>query len=512
MHESLIFIYEKFIIFWHRKFLALGIAFLLCFSGWTFVYFMPNIYEARARIYVDTENFLQPLLKGITVDLDHKTKIELIFKNLLSRTRLEKIARAADLDLNVKNDEEFDNMILELGSKIRTIKLDNSHNLYRLVYKNKDPIVAQKVLEESINAFIEELLGDSRLERKDAKDFLDKQIKDYEQRLIKDETNLALFKKEHVGFLPNDSGNYYKQLVTQRKLLEENLLKLKESQSEYKTSKIRLSQAKKEISEQKNTTKTISKYDQRIEILEQKLDEMELLYTEQYPELIKLKTTLAGLYNHRNLETIKNNQPKSIDYSKNTYISELKLEISTTAAKIAALKVRTNNYELKIIELEELIAKVPEVEAKLAALSRGYEITKTKYEQLLLRSETANIGSNAQLKGDAIKFEIIDNAKTLPHPVAPNKSILILGVLASSLVFACAFVILLNEINPKIYIASQLKKDNNFQILGSISQISLPWQNLKRKLETIVFVTLFILLIVFYVVAVFKISETKFLG
>ena len=56
------------VMLWRRRWLALGIAWPICLAGWVFIAMLPSKYLATARIYVDTETLLAPLLKGIAAN------------------------------------------------------------------------------------------------------------------------------------------------------------------------------------------------------------------------------------------------------------------------------------------------------------------------------------------------------------------------------------------------------------------------------------------------------------
>ena len=55
---------------WRFRWLALVAAWLIAIVGWLFVYQMSESYVATARIYVDSNNLLRPLLRGLTVQPD----------------------------------------------------------------------------------------------------------------------------------------------------------------------------------------------------------------------------------------------------------------------------------------------------------------------------------------------------------------------------------------------------------------------------------------------------------
>ena len=55
---------------WRNRWYAMVCAWLVCLLGWTVVFILPDQYEVSARVIVDTQTILQPLLKGLTVEVD----------------------------------------------------------------------------------------------------------------------------------------------------------------------------------------------------------------------------------------------------------------------------------------------------------------------------------------------------------------------------------------------------------------------------------------------------------
>src|SRR3546814_7426049 len=56
--------------------------------GWLLVASMPSVYQSSSRIYVDTFSVLQPLLRGIAIQNDLETQVQLMQQTLLSRPNL----------------------------------------------------------------------------------------------------------------------------------------------------------------------------------------------------------------------------------------------------------------------------------------------------------------------------------------------------------------------------------------------------------------------------------------
>ena len=99
-----IFTYVKGV--WIKKRYIIVSSWLICPIGWGYVASLPDEYESSARLFVDTNSLLRPLLRGLAVYNDPGQQINLVARTLLSRPNLEKIAREADLDLTASTQAE----------------------------------------------------------------------------------------------------------------------------------------------------------------------------------------------------------------------------------------------------------------------------------------------------------------------------------------------------------------------------------------------------------------------
>ena len=69
---------------------------------------MPDLYEASARIYVDTQSVLKPLMQGLAVQPNVDQQVMILSRTLISRPNVEKLVRMADLDLDAKTKADQD--------------------------------------------------------------------------------------------------------------------------------------------------------------------------------------------------------------------------------------------------------------------------------------------------------------------------------------------------------------------------------------------------------------------
>src|SRR3569832_899688 len=84
---------------WRYRWLIALVAWPLCISGWIYVHSLPDQYQASARVYLDTQSMLRPLLSGLAVQSNAQSEVVLMTRTLLSRPILEKVSRMTDQDL-----------------------------------------------------------------------------------------------------------------------------------------------------------------------------------------------------------------------------------------------------------------------------------------------------------------------------------------------------------------------------------------------------------------------------
>ena len=109
---------------------------------------------------------------------------------------------------------------------------------------------------------------------------------------------------------------------------------------------------------------------------------------------------------------------------------------------MVSLEVRANNYRNTVKELENKIHTLPEIEAELVGLNRGYDITNKQYKELLNRKESAQLGQSADESTSKINFKVIDPPRIPLKPAGPKRILfyLIVTFLGVGVVLAFLFI------------------------------------------------------------------------
>src|SRR5262245_12569064 len=205
---------------WRYRWPALALTWVVAIAGWLVVAAMPDRFEARTRVYVDTESLLKPLLHGIAVNRDVMSQVAMMQTVMLSRPNLEKVARQTDLFLRASSREDQESLIDSLqdrislegtqaGGRVRHAPVSNQ---FTVSFEDSNPKTAHRVVQSLLDTFMEDSLGMKRSDAGVAERFLRGQLEEYERRLGEAESRLADFKKANVGLMPGTQGDYYQRL------------------------------------------------------------------------------------------------------------------------------------------------------------------------------------------------------------------------------------------------------------------------------------------------------------
>jgi|TARA_B100000700_G_scaffold76341_1_gene85536 polysaccharide chain length determinant protein (PEP-CTERM system associated) len=461
---------------WIKKRYILLTSWVICPLGFAYIVALPDTYSSSARVHVDTRSMLAPLLRGLIINPNQSQEISLIARTLKSRENLERIARETDLDITVIGPGAFDELISQLGSDIK-IGSGGRSNIFNISFKHENPNVAKNVVQETLNLLIETSLGKSRVESDSAYQFLQQQIDEYEQRLIEAEMRVADFKRKYSDILP-ETGSYYSRLKAAESNLNETNRTIREVESQIESLKSNL-QLMQSSGDQGSAGSLIpTRYDARIQSLENKLDELKLRFTDEHPDVIEAKSLLSRLNESRDNEiksyiaSLENATSMSID-------NPLSIDISQLESQLASLNIRKEDFETKILELETKIDFVPQLELEQKSLNRNYGIIKAKYEELLSRQDSAELGKKADISDDDLKFRVISPPTMPRQPSGPNRILLYTGVLVFGFVSGLGLAFLLSQFSPVLMRAQQLSSIVNIPVYGSVANIDA--RDIKRR-------------------------------
>ncbi len=461
---------------WLHRWIGLIAAWLIVIVGAVAIYLMPDQYEASARVYVDTQSVLKPLMSGLTVEPNLDQQIAMMSRTLISRPNIEKVVGMSDLNLVAKTSEQTESQIDYLTHAIE-MRSSGGINLYTIAFRNSNPESARKVVQSLLTIFVESNLGNKRKDSDTARRFIDDQIKSYEQKLTQAENALKEFKINNLQMMEGGGKDYFAQMSEAGGELAKARLSLDEAQNARAALRRQIAGEDPIILGGGGDTPTgpMPEIDSRIATLKQSLDQMRLHFTDAYPDIVATKRIIGELEAQKKAEfeaRAKSNPGRpSTALSGNPVYQQLQVQLAQSESEVASLETRVAAYEARYNKLKAAANNVPKVEADLQQLNRDYEVNKANYEKLIARRESAQMSSDMDASAGLVEFRVIDPPRVSPRPVAPNRVLLISLVFVGALVGGIGVAFLMGQIRPTFSDRKALREVSGLPILGTVTMI-----------------------------------------
>lgn len=461
---------------WH----AVVITWVVAIVGWVVVLKLPNQYQASARVYVDTQSILKPLLSNMTTLPELEEQVVFMRRTLFSRPNVERVMRMVDLDVKAATTKEQDKMVDELISRI-SIAGTERENIYTISYTAPNPKQGKDVVQAFLTIFVEGSFGGKKQDSEKAVQFIDDQIRYYEEKLGAAENSLKEFKIRHMGMLPSEGSDFASRLGATNESLNQARLELAEAEQARNAIQRQISGAPAGPGEKSMPAPTDPELEARIATTNKTLDSLRLQFTEQHPDVIANRRLLEQLL-ARKQEESKNR--KSILDPGATYSpmqQQLNVALSEAEARVASLRARVAEYTSRLGRLRTQTAEVPEIEAQLAQLNRDYEVNRNNYQKLVERRESAKLSGDLSSATDMLTFRVIDPPTAPDQPSGPARLRLFSLVFVGALAAGLAGAFLMSQLRPTFLTQTALREATGVPILGSVSMNWTSEQTVRRK-------------------------------
>lgn len=470
---------------WRFRWPSLAVAWLVALIGVVIVFRVPDKFEATARIYVDTQSILKPLMSGLAVQPNVDQQVAMLSRTLISRPNMEKLVRMADLDLKTESKAQQDAVITGLMSDLE-IKNVGRDNLYSLSYRNAEPARAQKVIQSLVSIFVESSLGATRKDTETAKSFLDDQIKSYEAKLEEAEARLKQFRLRNIELHTaegKDSAARLGELATQ---LNQARLALREAEQARDSAKQQIADEKSQganlatqsLLQESAIGISTPEIDSRLETQKKNLDALLQRFTDAHPDVVTTRKLIKDLEEQKRKEVQELRRlgmatpGGGAGTAGNLAYQEMSRLLATSEVQVAALRARVAEYEARHASAREMLKTAPQLEAEAAQLNRDYAIHKKNYEDLVSRREAASMSGELEVASGVADFRLIDPPRVSPQPVSPNRLLLLPLAFAVALGAGLFVAFAGSQLRPVFHSATELREKVAIPLLGMVSKVS----------------------------------------
>jgi polysaccharide chain length determinant protein (PEP-CTERM system associated) len=482
---------------WRRRWFVVAAIWGVCIAGWIGVFFIPNSYESEARLYVDTDAILTPLLRGLAIDTRTESQLTMMQRTLLSRPNLDKLINITSLNLVAKNTANRQELVQQLAKRIVVTSV--GPNLFTITYRDVNPQLAHQVVSSLVNIFMEQATGSNAADMQNAQRFLNEQIAALEVKLRQAEQRRAEFLGKYVDIVPLSTNGGVSHLDSARATVTQLETQLRDTQA-------------KQVALQQEVRMTppvltagaiaglgsANSVASELAAAEAKLAELRTRDTERNPDVVTAKRLVASL---REAARRSPSEPPSRDRGaltlSNPVYERLKLQLIETATTISSLQAQLETARKKVTSMEKLARAAPQVQAQYEDLDRGYGVLQKRYEELLNRREQSSITAAADTGADRVRLRVIDPPQVPVNPVAPNRPLLDFVVLLVGIGSGIGLGFLLLQADQSIQDVGRLR-ELGVPVLGGISLVASSLRSRRLRYQGLGVVAVLLALILLY--------------
>lgn len=403
-------------------------------------YLMPNKYEGHSTVFIE-KSVISELLKGLTFTPSADDKIKVLSYALNSRTLIAKVLDELDLKKGSEADQE------ELIRKMQDnteIKIKDKEGLFVISFQDKNPKIARDYVNALVRRYIDENTSSKREESYGATQFVSEQLTSFKDKLDKSEAAANAFKSGSGSVASMDPSLLLKDINDSQQRLDD--IRIRKTQLE-----TAISGLSKVNSAQSN-----------MPLLQKKLQELQLQYTDNYPEIQRVKDDIRALD-----EQLKSGYgvSKPVDSP----------EYARLASELRALRQAESNLGNTIARNRGLLHTIPAARATLDSLEREKSSQKTLYEAMLARQGQSEVSKQMEVQDKSTVFRIVDPAVLPFKPVSPNRVKIILMGILGGIGAGLGLVLLKDQLDGSIKDPDMVKQ-LGLPVLAVIPRIEDPQQ------------------------------------
>ncbi len=455
------------------------------FFGWLIVFasawIIPAKYTSESLVLVEPPKVPSNLVAP-NVQVDLADRVESMKAQVLSRSRLLGLIEKFHLYPNDANSQ--DDQVKNMRDDIKMDLVETPTNTgrqqelvaFKIDYAAKDPAVAQKVTIALTSFFVDENVRASQEQSEATTLFLDSQVRSLGQSLQDNEAKVRAFEAEHEGSLPQQ--------------LQSNIQILQGIQSQLQSAaaarergiqqQTYLNSLQNQYQSMSDAAINASSLDKELEAARTSLADMESRYTDDYPDIKKLKESIAALEKLKKdmaaeaKENVESNQATPAQLQSMTPLIQLKsqmkinqMEIQQTTQEMQRLQQAAQVYQARL-------NATPEVEAEMGDMVRDLGDMKKEYVELLAKKEQSQLATSLERQQQGAQFRVVDPPSLPDKPSFPDRFKFSMGAIGAGLALAVLFGFGSEVLDDRIRSEQALTEAVNLPVLCEIPPLPTP--------------------------------------
>lgn len=480
-------------VFWRRKYWVLIPAIVLMTVTAVVTYSLPATYKSEGLILIESQEIPQDLIRT-TVTSYADQRIEVIKQRLLTTTSVMEIVNKYNLYSEERQKSPTTGPIVSLFRENVSVDIVQANVTdpvsgrakrasiaFRVSFLDKSPQIAQQVANELVTEFLNENVRTRTDRAEDTTQFLKLEGDRMQKEVQQTEREIAEFRDQYSDSLPDlldynlsmvqniqqeISGIENQVMVLSDQIttmsmqlsmipeqrtsgtitgpeaspeqiaLERLRTELRSMQSRYSENHPDLQRVKREVAALEEQVGEVLSPRQSLEAeiaaVQSNLQNLKQRYANEHPDVKAEEANLARMQKRLNELPVENTDSSPVTGSTNPVYIEVKAKIDATQREISRLRERQQALRTKLADYENRVVQTNQVQRAYRDLTRDHENKLNQYQQLRAKQLQAELAETLESENKGESFSLIEPPQVPSTAEKPNRpKLLAMGFVAS---------------------------------------------------------------------------------
>lgn len=501
---------------------------------------LAPVYRSSATILIEQQQIPSDLVRS-TVTSYADQRVQVISQRVMTTANLSSIVEKFDLYKAERKSKTLPSIAAEMREDVhlemvsaqvidpRSGAAKRATIAFTLAYESESPRLAQRVTNEMVSLFLDENLRKRREAAEETSTFLATEAEKLAEQIADQEAQITAFKEANGDALPG-------MQTINSNILQRTESELSRNKLESRLLEQRVAYLQRELARSSRWGEDYQDVNNRILTPRERLLQLEVQYvtlSSQYqdghPDLEIVKREIAALQqltgvtsptdlekllaaaradlqaieadfppdhpdvkaNRRMVESIEKRlaaariapvtETSAAERPEDASYAQLESSLKSARAEYQYLKERRGKLMQDLETYEARLAKGPKIESEFRTLTRDYDNSVKKYQEVKAKQLEAELAQSLESDRLAERFVLIEPPIVPPKPFKPNRiAILLLGAVFS-LAGGVAVIILLEKLDDSVYDAQGIAKATGLSPLAAIPLLLTAEQNRRRR-------------------------------
>lgn len=470
---------------------------------------LPPTYESEASILIEDQEIPEEFVQS-TITTFADEQIQIIGQQVMTRGNLEGIVEQFNLFGGKESDAAMAGAIRGLQDSIsiepirasvvdeRTQRTGYVTIAFKVAFQYRDPQTAKAVVEKLTDLFLQANVAQRTSVASETTQFLQSEAERLNEEIVETEARMADFKQRFSDSLPELSDLNYQQLERAERDLEQTERDIRNALGRRSVLQTELSTIPR-FAALVGENGEIVNPEERLNSLRRELLTKSSVYSEDHPDILRLRREIRALGgdvgsaqqlsaargelvqkeaelqealtryspDHPTVARLRSNvdslrsevqrleanpAPRATTQNSpnNPRYLQVRAQLDLVQQELSALNSKRDALQTDLTTFEERLRKTPQTEREWLRLTRDYDVSVNKYNEIRAQIDEARRAQTLESAQKGERFTILDPARAPLQPISPNRPFIFFFGLIMASALSIGAVIALEVVDSSV--------------------------------------------------------------